>query len=527
MQSLRQAEPSQGQHGVVNNSDTNPGSSVTAQGRLPMHPHVDTPVLAPTPVVLTGRTLSADDVVHVARFHAPVILDPAGRARVEASWRAAQSLVLRQEVYGRTTGMGANRAEYVSEDDRTDHGLRLLRSHAGGLGELLAEEQVRAMLVVRLNQLLAGGAGLNLAVVDALAGALNAGCYPAVHEFGAIGTGDLTALAETGLTLLGERFWLGSTPKPDPITIDSGDALALMSSNALTIGIAGLAWHTARRLLEATHVVAALAFLAVDGSREALAERVHAGRPHAGQVRAAAELRRLLGPPTTPAARIQDPFGYRCFPQIHGPALDAAADLGRVVEIEINAAAENPLIWADDDAAYHHGAFHCAYLGQALDRMRLALLHTGQLSAARLATLVEPTFTGLRPFLADGAPGSSGVMILEYGANSALAEVRHLAEPVSLGNAVVSRGMEEHSSFAFQSARQSLRSLTAFRLVLACELVAALRALRLRDVTPPPNTPARTAYDLAVSKLNASMADRQLSPDVEVAAALLDELADL
>ncbi|HWO61348.1 MAG TPA: aromatic amino acid ammonia-lyase [Umezawaea sp.] len=492
-----------------------------------MHLEVDVPTPLIAPVVLDGRTLSADEVGRVARSHAPVVLDEAGLARVMASWRTAQSLVLRQEVYGRTTGVGANRADVVHHDDRTDHGLRLLRSHAGGLGELLAEEQVRAMLVVRLNQLLAGGAGVHVTVAEALAAALNMDTYPAVHEFGAIGTGDLTALAETGLTLIGERPWLGSVPQPEPITIESGDALALMSSNALTIGIAGLAWHAARRLLEATHVVAALSFLAVNASREALAERVHAGRPHPGQVRAAAELRRLLGPPTAPAARIQDPFGFRCFPQIHGPALDATADLGRVVDIEVNAAAENPLIWADDDAAYHHGAFHCAYLGQALDRTRLALLHTGQLSTARLATLVEPTYTGLRPFLADGAVGSSGVMILEYGANSALAEVRNLAAPASLGNAVVSRGMEEHSSFAFQSARLALRSLTAFRLLLACELVAALRALRLRGITPADGTPTRTAYDLAVARLNPSTVDRQLSPDVEVAALLLDEFADL
>ncbi|GLZ31914.1 histidine ammonia-lyase [Lentzea sp. NBRC 105346] len=426
-------------------------------------------------------------------------------------------------IYGRNTGVGANRSEVVDAFGEADHGLRLLRSHAGGLGGMLPEEQVRAMLVVRLNQLLAGGAGLRPAVVDALTDALNNSCYPGVHEYGAIGTGDLTALAETGLTLIGERFWLGSTTTPSPIELDSGDALALISSNALTIGMAGLAWHTARQLLQAAHVVTAFSFLAVNGSTEAYAERVHQGRPHPGQVAVAAEMRRLLGSPGS-GARIQDPFGYRCFPQIHGPAIDAVTDLGRVLEVEINAAAENPLVWAEDDAVYHHGAFHCAYLGQTLDRVRLALLHTGHLSTARLATLVEPSFTGLRPFLAEGVSGSSGVMILEYSAASALAEVRTLAEPASLGNAVVSRGLEEHSSFAFQSASQALRSLSAFRLVLACELVAAVRALRLRRVVP--GTPSlRAAFELAESKLNPDMADRQLSPDVEAASALLDDFA--
>ncbi|TWP52559.1 aromatic amino acid lyase [Lentzea tibetensis] len=485
----------------------------------------DTLDLGPSdePVVLDGSSLGGEDVVRVARFHVPVAVHADGKQRVVASWHASGRLVARQQVYGRTTGVGANRTEIIDTEGWAEHGLRLLRSHAGGLGGMLPEEQVRAMLVVRLNQLLAGGAGLRPTVIDALATALNSGCYPGVHEYGAIGTGDLTALAETGLTLIGERYWLGSTNTPDPIELDSGDALALISSNALTIGMAGLAWHTARQLLQATHLVTALSFLAVNGSAEAYAERVHQGRPHPGQVAVATEMRRLLGTPRA-GARIQDPFGYRCFPQIHGPAIDATADLGRVIEIEINAAAENPLIWAEDEAAYHHGAFHCAYLGQTLDRVRLAVLHTGHLSTARLATLVEPNFTGLRPFLADGTRGSSGVMILEYSANSALAEVRTLAEPASLGNAVVSRGLEEHSSFAFQSANQAIRSLSAFRLVLACELVAAVRALRLRGVTPD-TEPLRTAYELAESKLNPDMSDRQLSPDVEAASALLDEFA--
>lgn len=482
-----------------------------------------------SPVVLDGQSLSADDVVRVARYHSPVALHADGVARLEASWGASQRLVVRRQVYGRTTGVGANRDQIVSTEGWAEHGLRLLRSHAGGLGGMLPEEQVRAMMVVRLNQLLAGGAGVRRAVADALLAALNSSCYPGVHEYGAIGTGDLTALAETGLTLLGERYWLGSTQTPDPIELDSGDALALISSNALTIGMAGLAWQDAHLLLKATHVVAALSFLAVDGAAEAYDERVHLGRPHPGQVAVAAEMRRLIGEPPRPAARIQDPFGYRCFPQIHGPAVDAATDLARVLDVEFNAAAENPLIVSDhfgpeDDAAYHHGAFHSAYLGQALDRLRLSMLHTGHISTARLATLVEPNFTGLRPFLAEGVRGSSGVMILEYSANSALAEVRTLAEPASIGNAVVSRGQEENSSFAFQSASQALRSLTAFRLVLACEVVAAVRTLRLRGITP--QTPSlRSAFETAESKLNPDMSDRQLSPDVEVASALLDDFA--
>lgn len=475
-------------------------------------------------VVLDGRSLTGNQVVEVARGRVPVAVGERGRRAAEESWRAAERIVTTRPVYGRTTGVGANRVEPVGQRDRAAHGIRLLRSHAGGVGDLLPEDEVRAMLVVRLNQLLAGGAGLRPAVVDALAEALNSGSYPAVHEFGAIGTGDLTALSETGLALLGELPWLGGTPGPAPIRLDSGDALALISSNALTIGIATLAHHLALQLLDATHVVAALSFLAVDGAAEAYAERVHANRPHGGQVEAAARMRALLGAGTRPAARLQDPFGFRCFPQVHGPALDAAARLSAVLDVERNAAAENPLISAEDLAAYHHGGFHCAQLRHALDGLRLSLLDTAHLSTARLSALLDPRFTGLRPFLAAGASGSSGVMILEYSANSALAQVRALAAPAGLGNAIVSRGLEEHSSFAYQSARQSLDSLTALRLVLACELVTAVRALRQREILPRAGTVLRHAYDLVAGKLSPDMSDRQLSADVEIAAGLMDEL---
>ncbi|HEX3593290.1 MAG TPA: aromatic amino acid ammonia-lyase [Pseudonocardiaceae bacterium] len=476
------------------------------------------------PVVLDGRTLDAATVIDVARGRTAVTLDETGRKRMAASARAAHEIEARQLVYGRNTGVGANRTETVAMDDREGHGVRLLRSHAGGIGELLPEEQVRAMLAVRANQLLAGGAGVPPEVADVLASALNAGAYPAVHEFGAIGTGDLTALAETGLVMHGERPWLGAAG-PAPITLEAGDALALISSNALTIGLATVAWQAARDLVAAAHLVTALSFVAVDASLEPYAERVHRARPHPGQVRVAARMRELVGRPPRHAARIQDPYGYRCFPQIHGLAVDATEGLERVLAVELNAAAENPLISAEDDDAYHHGGFHCAHLGMALDTLRLSLLHTGQLSTARLTNLTEPAFTTQRPFLAEGATGSSGIMILEYSAHSALADVRSAAQPAGLGHAVVSRGVEDHSSFAFQSARETLRSVAAFRLVLACELVAAVRALRLREVFPDPDSPSGEAFTLADRTLDPDMTDRSLSPDVQVAALLLTRLA--
>ncbi len=580
-------------------------------------------------VVLDGAGLDVGGVVRLADNDAAPVLTAEALARVRQAWEAAERLAARGRLYGRGTGVGAHRQVAVDDGDQATHGLRLLRSHAGGGGAVLPARQARAMLAVRTNQLLAGGSGIHPDFVEALAEALRLGVHPSISEYGSVGTGDLTALAQTALTLLGERPWLGGNravetatgptappparpdgggppwatgahppspypdgspipmprrprngagavglagvselpgavglpgvpapggspggrawpsapqppvaaplsfpsappeaPAPAPVALRPGDALALLSSNALALGQAALVCHELDVLLRAAHAVAALSLVAVSGATEAYAAPVHAVRPYPGPARAAAEVRRLLGLPDRPphggGRRIQDPFGFRAFPQVHGAALDAADRLRHVVETEINCPTENPLIAPADDAAYHHGGFYAAPLGLALDGADLALVGTAQLSAARLSALGRADLTGLPAFLAQGPAGSSGTMILEYTAHSALAELRASAAPASAGHAVLSHGLEEAAGFASQAARQALRAVDAYRTVLACELVVAVRALRLsgagRDVP---------AFTLASAALPTATEDRPLTADVSTAAELLQHLATL
>ncbi|MEU1201726.1 aromatic amino acid ammonia-lyase [Streptomyces sp. NPDC005813] len=480
-------------------------------------------------VVLDGRGTGVEDVVRLADGTARPVPATDAMKRVEESWDAARQIAATGRVYGRSTGVGANRNEDVPTEAAADHGLRLLRSHAGAIGDELPARQVRAMLAVRANQLLAGGAGLRPTVVTALCEALESGAYPAVNEFGSVGTGDIAALAQVGLALAGEHPWRG-TGAPEAQPLDNNDALALISSNALTLGQSALALHELRALIEATQVVAALSLLAVDGSHEAYAEPVHAARPHRGSAEVARRMRTLIGAadrPTPPLGRIQDPYGFRCLPQIHGPAHDAADALDGVLAVEINAAAENPLISPEDMAAYHHGGFYQAQLALALDHFRLAVTQVARLSTSRLSTLNEPAYTRLRPFLADPEPASSGVMILEYAAGAALGDLRAFSAPASLGHAVLSRGVEEQASFASLAARQTLRACGAYRLVVGCELVAAVRALRQRDLRPEPDLPVGRALELAESVLDPEQADRPLTDDVTAAAGLLDRFTDI
>ena len=512
------------------------------------------PTKAPSPgegafVVLDGASLDPDAVAALAGRDAEPAVPPDALARADRSWRTGRALAASGRLYGRHTGVGANRMVFVAAEDQAGQDLRLLRSHAGGIGALLPSRQVRAMLAIRANQVLAGGSGLQPAVVEAMVEALRLGVHPAVNEFGAVGTGDLTALAQAGLTLIGERPWLCGdlapgetdatrlvpTAVPAPVTLELGDALALMSSSALTLGQAALACHEVEMLLRAGHAVAALSLAAVSGSLEAYAAPVHALRPYPGAMHAAAEVRRLLGAPDRPHStglRIQDPYGFRAFPQAHGPALEAAGELRRILAVELNSPSENPLITEDGGpdggpAAYHHGGFFATPLGLSLDRLCLALLQTAQLSAARLSSYGDPELTGLRPFLADGPAASSGIMILEYSANAALAELRACAAPASSGHAVLSRGLEEAASFASQGARQTLRAVDAYRLVLAGELVAAVRALRQQQSgarSLAPTAPVHAVLDAALPEAGE---DRPLTADVAAAAALLPALADL
>ncbi|MCF2535174.1 aromatic amino acid lyase [Streptomyces sp. FB2] len=481
------------------------------------------------PVVLDGTGLGVEDVVRLADAVARPVPAPEALKRAEVSWDAARLIAATGRVYGRSTGVGANRNEPVPTEAAAEHGLRLLRSHAGAIGEQVPARQVRAMLAIRANQVLAGGAGLRPSVVTALCEALESGAHPVVNEFGSVGTGDIAALAQAGLALAGEHPWRGpGAPAPQPL--DNNDALAFISSNALTLGQAALALHELRGLIGATEVVAALSLLAVDGSHEAYAAPVHAARPHPGTVEVARRMRRMIGAddrPTPPLGRIQDPYGFRCLPQIHGPAHDAADALEQVLTVEMNAAAENPLISPEDMAAYHHGGFYQAQLALALDHFRLALTQVARLSTSRLSTLNEPAYTRLRPFLADSAPAASGVMILEYAAGAALGDLRAFSAPASLGHAVLSRGVEEQASFASLAARQTLRACAAYRLVVGCELVAAVRALRQRDLRPDPALPAGRALALAEAVLDDDPADRPLTDDVTEAAALLDRFTEI
>jgi histidine ammonia-lyase len=470
-------------------------------------------------VRLDGHILTIPDLVAIASGETGITVDPDALALVEKSHGGLREARARGSVYGANTGVGANRHESAGDPD--GHALRLLRSHCAAVGPVEDDGTARAVMAVRLNQILAGGSGVSRRVAETLATALRDGAVPTLHRWGAIGTADLAPLAELALTLAGDRPWRHGA---GPVTVlDATDALPLISSSALTVATSALAVADAHRHLRASTIIAALSFLALRGNPEAYHPAVHAARAHPHQIAVAGTLNDLvIG--AAPALRIQDPFGLRVVPQVTAPALHATESLTTAITVELNAAVENPLVTAD--GVRHHGQFHTATLAAGLDAVRAAYLPVLSLSAARLGLLMRPDMTGLRAFLAGGPPGSSGLMITEYVVQDLLAEMRATVQPTAAGTLTISLGLEEHASFATQGAR-SLRTMTGLApTLLAAELLAAVRALRLAPDRLTTGT-LRDAYDLAAAALSDDLTDRPLDDDLTAAAALLPDLAAL
>jgi histidine ammonia-lyase len=383
------------------------------------------------------------------------------------------------------------------------------------------------MLAVRLIQLCVPGAGLDPAILGGLETMLNEDALPELRQYASVGTGDLAPLAGTALTLIGER------PASKPLTPmaqwGADSALPFMSSSALTVGRGCLALEELSRLERASSAVYTLSFLALEGNPQALsAIAAHAAAaPYAGTV--ADRLRTILattGVQDVQPARIQDPYGLRVYPVAQASVVASLHSLEGQLERTLNAAQENPLFDIEHEAVIHHGAFYQASLSLELDGITLALALTAPITHSRIRMLNDPDTNGGNAFLADDADGSSGLMMVEYVAAGAIAEIRNAAQPASAGTLVLSRGAEEDATFASQGVQQLERSIAAYRVLLCCELVGAVRLLRQRGLDDKfggvvGDTLALTAV------LPRNDEDRDLRGDVALAESLLDEVGRL
>ncbi|HEX2903015.1 MAG TPA: aromatic amino acid ammonia-lyase [Jatrophihabitans sp.] len=464
---------------------------------------------------IDGHALTCLDIARAASGPVTVEVSEEARQRVLRSYEQAVLAGRRRPIYGLTTGVGANRLIEVEPDAAAAQAL--LRSHATSAGPARSDDRVRAMLVIRLNQLCAGGAGVRVEVVQALADMINTDALPTIREFVGIGTAELSALATTALALQA-RSLLHDGPE---LVFGPHDALPFISSNAAALSDAALAWDCFRTSARAALAVAALSFAAVRGNAEAYAPPVELATPMPGAQATARVMRGLVGAPEP--ARIQDPYGLRALPQAHGILLDALAELDRTIAAFANAPSENPSILSDGSVA-HHGGFHAGYLALAADTAAVAAIQSAQLGLNRLTYVSEPNHTGLEPFLGDGTAGASGVMVVEYVAAAALGDLRAAAAPASTQSITLSRGIEDTASFASLAARKLLTASDRYRLLVGCELVAALRAVR---ISRPKLTDQQQQAVEMCAELSPMLEDRDLTTDIEAAVQLVPALAEL
>ena len=515
-------------------------------------------------VVLIGADLAIGDVEAVARRGTAVALDVHARARMDEARAVIEALVKNGEVvYGVTTGFGDLASTFVPAADSERLQENLLMSHAAGVGAAFPREIVRAMLLLRANTLALGHSGCRPLIVDRLLTFLALGIHPVVPEQGSVGaSGDLAPLAHLALPLIGRgQVELHGHVVPalvalrevglEPLTLLAKEGLALLNGTQMMTAIGALLAADADRLARTASVVAAMSVEALLGTDVAFAAAYQLARPHPGQVAVAAELRWLLRDSALQqkhhgvAHKVQDPYSLRCVPQVHGAVRDALDYLRRVLDIELNSATDNPLVFPDGGVAdadtvatgggrvISGGNFHGEPVALALDFAKLAVAELGSISERRTALLVDARLNGgLPPFLAAGSGLDSGMMIYQYTAAALVSENKVLAHPASVDTIPTSANQEDHVSMGSIAARHARTVLGHVERIVAIELVVAAQALELRVATMDGAAPGAGVTE-ALARVRARIrhldADREPGPDLAAATALVRDgaLADL
>lgn len=495
-----------------------------------------------TAIGLTGDDLGVADVWAVAVDGAAAVLADEARAKM----RAARALVERaahgaeEHTYGVNTGFGRFVSRSIPEELTGELQLRLLRSHACGVGEPYPAEVVRAAMLLRANTLAKGNSGARVATAELLLECLARGVLPRVPARGSVGaSGDLAPLAHLALPLVGEgeAFVEGerlggaealARVGLEPIALEAKEGLSLINGTQFMAATGALGVVRARRLARAADVACALSLEALQGSRTSFLPQIQALRPLRGQAAAAANVLRLLeGSAIIEAHRwcdkVQDAYSLRCAPQVHGASRDLLDYVDYTVSVELNAATDNPLVLVADGQLVSNGNFHGQPVAFALDALAMAVAELASISERRVERLVNPNLSdGLPAFLTTDGGLNSGFMIPQYVAASLVSENKALCHPASVDSIPTSAGQEDHVSMGNAAGLKAWQVLGNCERALAIELLAGAQAVEFHAPLEPGvgSRAARTAVRDLSPRLGD---DRSLAPDIEaVAAAIRD-----
>ena len=498
-------------------------------------------------VVVTGDALSVEDLVDVAHGVARAQAGPDLAARMGRSHRVVAEAVAEGRVmYGITTGFGALADTSIGRADLERVQISLLRSHAAGVGEPLPDDVVRGLLLLRARTLSAGYSGVRPELPQRLLELLDRGLLPVIPGKGSVGaSGDLAQLAHLALPLAGEGRLrragdreLAGRPAAEllaeeglePLTLGPKEGLSLINGTEPMQVLLALAVTEAELLCSAADLACALSVEGLLGTDRPYDERVQVIRTHPGQLRSADNLRRLLaGSPLIASHRhsdhaVQDSYSLRCAPQVHGAVRDVLGHARRVIDIELGAVVDNPVIVPDGEVM-STGNFHGEPLAFAGDMLAMALAELASISERRTDRMLDPAFSrGLPPFLAPDAGTNSGFMIAQYTSASLVSENKVLAHPSSVDTIPTSGNQEDHVSMGWTSMRK-LRDVAAnVRVVLAIEVLLAAQAIDFRATVAAPSAAGRAVHDALRVLVPPMPVDREVTPQIEAVVAALADL---
>jgi histidine ammonia-lyase len=490
---------------------------------------------------VTGEDLTVDHVWAVAVGGAPASLSKAAKERMRAGREVVDAAAADPaRTYGVNTGFGRLVTKTIPSELADELQIRLLRSHACGVGEPYPDEIVRAALLLRANALATGCSGTRVEVAELLVECLNRGVLPHVPSRGSVGaSGDLAPLAHLALPLIGEgEAWIerqqfgGAEALRrvglEPLRLHAKEGLSLINGTQFMAAFGALGVVRARRLALAADIGCALSIEALQGSRQSFRPEVQALRPLRGQAASAENVLRLVDGSAVMEShrwcdRVQDAYSLRCAPQVHGACRDLLAYVEDTVSVELNAATDNPLVLVEQGEIVSNGNFHGQPLAFALDALAMAVSELANISERRTERLVNPSLSeGLPAFLAADGGLNSGFMIPQYVAASLVSENKALTHPASVDSIPTSAGQEDHVSMGNAAGLKAWQVLANSERALAIELLAGAQAVEfLAPLAPGPGSAAARAFVRSVSPRVEE--DRPLSAEIEaVASAIRD-----
>jgi histidine ammonia-lyase len=484
---------------------------------------------------ISGNDLSLEAVREVALERRPVLLAPDARESVNRARAVVDEIVAGNKVaYAITTGVGKLSEVRIAGDQIRELQVNLVRSHAVGVGDPLAVGETRAMMLLRANSLAKGHSGVRAIIIDTLCEMLNRGVTPFVPSQGSVGaSGDLAPLAHLALALIGEGECFDDKGQRIPsadalkraqikaVVLESKETISLINGTQGMLAVGTLSLLAAETLVDSADVIGGLTCDALKGTDAAFDERIHKARPHTGQMKSAANLRRMLEGSQIreshrECGRVQDAYSLRCIPQVHGAVRDTLAHCRNVFEIEANSAVDNPLVFITGNSegdVISGGNFHGEPLAFALDFLAIALCALAGISERRIERLVNPALSeGLPPFLAAGAGLNSGFMMPQVTAAALVSENKVLAHPASVDSITTSGNKEDYVSMGMTAAIKLKRIVENARNVLAIEAMAVAQALDF--LTPLKTSKRGQAAHAAIRSVSAAMdKDRVMYPD--------------